>query len=125
MSQNLNNKSGLRCRLFSQDSKPDSCISEEVTGKMNHPKTSANTVVGYAEKPQHPPWHFSVQKSNEKFGMLATTLRKQNHSCGHCGLKLLHGEKVELHHIDGNHNNSKHKNLLAVHRSCPHYVQIS
>jgi RNA-directed DNA polymerase len=58
-------------------------------------------------------------------GMTAKTLRKQNHSCGHCGLKFLEGEKVELHHIDGNHNNCNPKNLLAIHRSCHHYIHIS
>ncbi|MDJ0746022.1 MAG: reverse transcriptase domain-containing protein [Xenococcaceae cyanobacterium MO_167.B27] len=58
-------------------------------------------------------------------GISATTLRKQSHSCGYCGLKFLPGEKVELHHIDCNHNNWKYKNLLAVHRSCHHYVHMS
>lgn len=58
-------------------------------------------------------------------GVIAKTLRKQSHSCGHCGLKFLEGEKVELHHIDGNHNNWKPKNLLAIHRSCHHYVHMS
>ena len=58
-------------------------------------------------------------------GVIAKTLRKQSHSCGHCGLKFLEGEKVELHHIDGNHNNWKLKNLLAIHRSCHHYVHMS
>ncbi len=38
-------------------------------------------------------------------GAIAKALRKQSHSCGHCGLKCLDGEKIELHHIDGNHNN--------------------
>ncbi len=57
-------------------------------------------------------------------GATARTLRKQNHSCGHCGLKFLNKEKVELHHIDGNHNNWKPKNLLAVHRSCHQYVHM-
>ena len=57
-------------------------------------------------------------------GLTAKTLRKQNHSCGHCGLKFLDEEKVELHHIDGNHNNCKPKNLLAIHRSCHQYVHM-
>ena len=57
-------------------------------------------------------------------GATAKALRKQNHSCGHCGLKFLNEEKVELHHIDGNHNNWKPKNLLAIHRSCHHYVHM-
>ena len=58
-------------------------------------------------------------------GATAKTLRKQSHSCGHCGLKFLEEEKVELHHIDGNHNNWDEKNLLAIHRSCHHYVHMS
>ncbi len=58
-------------------------------------------------------------------GATAKALRKQNHSCGNCGLKFLDEEKVELHHIDGNHNNWQAKNLLAIHRSCHHYVHMS
>ena len=58
-------------------------------------------------------------------GATARTLRKQSHSCGYCGLKFLEGEKVELHHIDGNHNNWKPKNLSAVHRSCHQYAHMS
>ena len=58
-------------------------------------------------------------------GTTAKTLRKQNHSCGKCGLKFFDQEKVELHHIDGNHNNWDTKNLLAIHRSCHHYVHMS
>ena len=57
-------------------------------------------------------------------GSTARTLRKQNHSCGHCGLKFLDEEKVELHHIDGNHNNWDSKNLLAIDRSCHHYIHM-
>ena len=65
-------------------------------------------------------------KRNSKYydGATAKTLRKQNHSCGHCGLKFLDEEKVELHHIDGNHDNWDDKNLFAIHRSCHHYVHM-
>ena len=58
-------------------------------------------------------------------GVTAKILRKQSHSCGHCGLKFFEEEKVELHHIDGNHSNWNPKNLLAIHRSCHHYVHMS
>ncbi|VEP13051.1 Retron-type reverse transcriptase (fragment) [Hyella patelloides LEGE 07179] len=58
-------------------------------------------------------------------GYTARTLRKQSHSCGHCGLKFLDNEKVELHHIDNNHNNWKANNLLAIHSSCHHYIHMS
>ena len=69
--------------------------------------------------------YWSKRNSALYDGMTAKTLRKQNHSCGYCGLKFLEGEKVELHHIDGNHNNCNPKNLLAIHRSCHHYIHIS
>lgn len=57
-------------------------------------------------------------------GITVKTLKKQNHSCGHCGLKFLEEEKIELHHIDENHKNWDEKNLLAIHRSCHHYVHM-
>lgn len=46
------------------------------------------------------------------------TLKKQGHKCGDCSLAFLPGDKVELHHIDGNHNNWKTNNLMALHRNC-------
>jgi len=52
-------------------------------------------------------------------------LKRQNHKCGHCGLKMLSDEKVNLHHVDGNHNNWKPKNLLAIHESCHDYIHTS
>ena len=58
-------------------------------------------------------------------GATAKTLKKQSHSCGSCKLKFLDTERVELHHIDGNHDNWDSKNLLAVHRSCHQYTHMS
>jgi group II intron reverse transcriptase/maturase len=52
-------------------------------------------------------------------------LKRQNHKCGHCGLKMLSDEKVHLHHIDGNHQNWKPKNLLSIHESCHDYIHMS
>ena len=65
-------------------------------------------------------------KRNSKYydGETAKALRKQSHSCGHCGLKFLEEEKAELHHIDGNHNNWDSNNLLAIDKSCHHYVHM-
>jgi len=51
-------------------------------------------------------------------------LKRQNHTCGHCGLKCTSEERVHLHHIDGNHNNSKTKNLTAIHESCHDYIHM-
>ncbi|WP_366510776.1 HNH endonuclease [Moorena sp. SIO3F7] len=52
----------------------------------------------------------------------AEALKKQNHSCGYCGMKFIDEERVHLHHIDGNHNNWKRNNLMAVHLSCHQYI---
>jgi len=52
-------------------------------------------------------------------------LKRQNHTCGHCGMKCISDERVHLHHIDGNHNNWRNKNLVAVHESCHDYVHMS
>jgi RNA-directed DNA polymerase len=51
-------------------------------------------------------------------------LKKQNHTCGHCGLKCTSEERVHLHHIDENHNNWKPKNLVVVHESCHDYIHM-
>lgn len=68
--------------------------------------------------------YWSKRNSKLYDGATARTLRKQNHSCRQCGLKFLDGEKVELHHKDGKDNNWDSKNLLAIDRSCHHYVHM-
>ncbi|NEQ18954.1 MAG: RNA-dependent DNA polymerase [Microcoleus sp. SIO2G3] len=69
--------------------------------------------------------YWSERNSRLYDGETSRALRKQNHACGHCGLKMLSEERVHLHHIDGNHNNWKKKNLLAVHESCHDYIHMS
>lgn len=69
--------------------------------------------------------YWSKRNSVLYSGAKAKTLVKQRHSCGHCGLKFLEGEKIELHHVDGNHNNWDERNLLAIHSSCHHYIHMS
>nr|WP_322721714.1 reverse transcriptase domain-containing protein [Nostoc sp. ChiQUE02]MDZ8234824.1 reverse transcriptase domain-containing protein [Nostoc sp. ChiQUE02] len=69
--------------------------------------------------------YWSKRNSKLYDGETSLALKRQNHTCGHCGLKMLTEEKVHLHHIDGNHNNWKTKNLLAVHESCHDYIHMS
>jgi RNA-directed DNA polymerase len=52
-------------------------------------------------------------------------LKRQNHSCKSCGLKFLGDERIHLHHVDGNHNNWKYNNLVAIHESCHDYIHMS
>ena len=69
--------------------------------------------------------YWSKRNSKLYVGRAARLLKKQEHACGKCGLKFLETEKVELHHIDGNHNNWIDKNLMAIHRSCHQYHHMS
>ncbi|AOY81917.1 reverse transcriptase domain-containing protein [Moorena producens JHB] len=69
--------------------------------------------------------YWSQRNSGLYDNATSKALKKQNHCCGYCGHKLLGEESVHLHHIDGNHDNWKPKNLLAVHRSCHQYIHSS
>ena len=66
-------------------------------------------------------------KRNSKLYDNATSkaLKRQNHSCAACGLKLTGNERVHLHHIDGEYHNWSHDNLVAIHKSCHQYVHMS
>ncbi|NEO82502.1 MAG: RNA-dependent DNA polymerase [Moorea sp. SIO4G3] len=70
--------------------------------------------------------YWSRRKSKFYDGLTTKHLKKQDHKCGYCGLRFISDESVHLHHIDGNHDNWKPKNLQVVHRSCHqliHYKQ--
>ncbi len=69
--------------------------------------------------------YWSERNSKLYGGETSKALKRQSHKCGHCGLKMLSNERVHLHHIDGNHNNWKKNNLLAIHESCHDYIHMS
>jgi group II intron reverse transcriptase/maturase len=69
--------------------------------------------------------YWSQRESRHYDGATARTLQRQNHTCGHCGLKFVPGERVNLHHINGKHNDWKSKNLLAIHQSCHQIIHMS
>lgn len=69
--------------------------------------------------------YWSERNSRLYDGETSKALKRQNHRCGHCGLKTLSDEKVHLHHIDGNHHNWRKDNLLAVHQSCHNDIHWS
>jgi RNA-directed DNA polymerase len=68
--------------------------------------------------------YWSERNSKLYDGETSKALKKQNHTCGHCGLKCTSEERVHLHHMDGNHNNWKPKNLAVVHESCHDYIHM-
>jgi len=69
--------------------------------------------------------YWSERNSKLYDGATSQALKRQDHTCGYCGLKLLSDEKVHLHHVDGNHANWKRNNLLAIHESCHDYIHMS
>ncbi len=68
--------------------------------------------------------YWSERNSKLYDGETSKVLKRQNHICRHCGLKCTSEERVHLHHIDGNHNNWKPKNLIVVHESCHDYIHM-
>ncbi|WP_019499533.1 group II intron reverse transcriptase/maturase [Pseudanabaena sp. PCC 6802] len=68
--------------------------------------------------------YWSERNSKLYDGQTSKALKRQNHSCASCGHKLLSDERVHLHHADGNHNNWKKENLLAIHESCHTYFHM-
>ena len=69
--------------------------------------------------------YWSMRNSKLYDNETSKALKRQNHSCAACGLKLTGNEKVHLHHVDGNHHNWSHDNLVAIHKSCHQYVHMS
>ena len=69
--------------------------------------------------------YWSERNSKLYEGATSKALKKQSHSCNICGLKFTDDEKVHLHHVDGNHQNWKPKNLVAIHESCHDYHHMS
>lgn len=68
--------------------------------------------------------YWSKRESKLYDGSTAQLLKKQHYTCEECDMKFMPGEKIHLHHKDGNHNNWKHNNLAAMHRSCHQYTHI-
>ncbi|MDF5715276.1 MAG: reverse transcriptase domain-containing protein [Rhizonema sp. NSF051] len=69
--------------------------------------------------------YWNERNSKLYTGETSIALKRQNHTCDHCGLRMLPGEKINLHHVDGNHQNWKTNNLVAIHESCHDYIHMS
>ena len=66
------------------------------------------------------------QRNSKRYGNhTSKALQRQNHSCKACGLRFLGDEKIHLHHADGNHQNGKQDNLVALHESCHDHIHGS
>ena len=68
--------------------------------------------------------YWSKRNSKLYDNFTSRALKRQNHTCGHCGMKCISDERINLHHQDGNHSNWEIKNLIAVHESCHDYIHM-
>jgi RNA-directed DNA polymerase len=68
--------------------------------------------------------YWSKRQSAHYDGPTAKTLKQQRHTCGWCRLAFIDGENIQLHHIDGEHQNWRTSNLLAVHESCHDLIHM-
>ncbi|MDD1456932.1 HNH endonuclease, partial [Dolichospermum sp. ST_sed7] len=116
-------------RVFNKETKQNRYTSKQLLDK-------AFSSVPYSEnkhinvKGEKSPYDGDLSYWSERNSKLynndtSKALKRQNHKCGHCGLKMLSDEKVHLHHVDGSHTNWKNKNLLAIHESCHDYTHMS
>ncbi len=69
--------------------------------------------------------YWSERNSKLYYGQTSKVLKRQNHSCASCGLKMTSEEQLNLHHKDGNHHNWNFNNLEALHESCHDYLHMS
>lgn len=69
-------------------------------------------------------FYWSKRSSNKYDGYTARNLKKQDFKCNYCKLAFLPDDRIELHHIDGDHANWKPLNLEALHKSCHQYKPI-
>ena len=116
-------------KVFNKETKQNRYTSKELLNKAfpRVPYSENKHVIVKADKS---PFdgdlaYWSKRESKLYDGTTSKVLKRQNHTCGYCGLKFIPGEPIELHHIDGNHNNWNAKNLTPIHRSCHHQIHMS
>lgn len=115
-------------KVFNRETKQDRYSSKKLLDKA-FPKVpySENKFVSVKgnKSPYDGDMTYWSERNSKLYGdYTSKTLKRQNHTCGHCGMKCISDEQVHLHHIDGNHSNWKIKNLVAIHESCHDYIHM-
>lgn len=93
-------------------------LSEEAFPKVGYGLNQHTPVKGDKSPFDGDEVYWSKRKSKLYNGITSTLLSKQEFTCAFCGHKFVDDEKVHLHHKDGNHNNWKNDNLVAIHQTC-------
>jgi len=116
-------------RVFNRETKQNRYTSKQLLDKafpsVPYSENKHSNVKGEKSPYDGDLSYWSERNSKLYDNHTSKALKRQNHKCGHCGLKMLSDEKVHLHHIDGNHQNWKTKNLLTIHESCHDYIHMS
>ena len=115
-------------KVFNRETKNDRHSSKELLDKA-FPSVPYSENCHIKVKEDKSPYdgdliYWSKRESKLYDGSKSQMLRKQSYKCGHCGMTFIPGEEIHLHHIDGNHNNWKTKNLMVIHRSCHQYTHM-
>jgi RNA-directed DNA polymerase len=69
--------------------------------------------------------YWSQRESKRYSAATLKAIRRQHHKCGHCDHRFMPDERVQLHHIDGDHHHWNPKNLIALHESCHNYIHMN
>nr|YP_009370261.1 putative reverse transcriptase/maturase [Bulboplastis apyrenoidosa]YP_009370300.1 putative reverse transcriptase/maturase [Bulboplastis apyrenoidosa]ARO90750.1 putative reverse transcriptase/maturase [Bulboplastis apyrenoidosa]ARO90789.1 putative reverse transcriptase/maturase [Bulboplastis apyrenoidosa] len=70
-------------------------------------------------------WIYWSNRKNKQYDRLkAKMLKRQKFRCGECNLKFASDDQIDLHHIDGSHENNSYRNLIVLHRSCHQHQPI-
>jgi len=116
-------------RVFNRESKQNRYTSKTLLDKafsaVPYSENRHNNVTGNKSPYDGNIVYWSERNSKLYDNYTSKALKRQNHSCKSCGLKFVGDERVHLHHVDGNHNNHKQNNLVAIHESCHDYIHIS
>ena len=109
-------------RVFNKEAKQDRYSSKQLLEKA-FPAVSYSEHKHIKVKGAKSPYdgdmlYWSKRKSKLYEGDISKALRRQDHKCKTCGLMFVGDEKVHLHHVDGNHDNWKQNNLVAIHETC-------
>jgi RNA-directed DNA polymerase len=116
-------------KAFNKETKQDRCSTTKLVEKA-FPKVPCSQNGHINVKGTKSPYdgdmsYWSERNSKLYFGDTSKALKRQNHTCKTCGLKFVGDERIHLHHVDGNHSNWKHSNLVAIHESCHDYIHMS
>jgi RNA-directed DNA polymerase len=116
-------------KVFNKESKQDRYACKKLLDKafpaIPYSENRYSNVQGGKSPYDGDIFYWSERNSRLYDGPTSKVLKRQNHACKACGIKFLGDERVHLHHVDGNHSNWKHNNLVAIHESCHDYIHMS